>query len=121
MVLIITVAAAEQNLPDTTGPDGLNAALVLQLRLCLAAVDTKQSDVTICKWYDTDILIMCLRSSTTAQGGGHEIWETIWEMVKAMSEVLLSSLPNFWKVAKNFLEGKFKRVRSCRNLLLYQF
>lgn len=32
-------------------------------------------------------------------------------MVKNMSETLLSSLPNFWKIARSFIEGKFKRVR----------
>lgn len=28
-----------------------------------------------------------------------------------MSETLISSLPNFWKIARSFIEGKFKRVR----------
>ncbi|KAL4068578.1 exocyst complex component Sec5-domain-containing protein [Scleroderma yunnanense] len=88
--------ALDVNLPDTASPDGLNMALASQLRLCLAALDTKQSDLTI------------------AQGGGHEIWETISEMVKNVSEVLLSLLPNFWKIAKSFLEGKFKRPTSSR-------
>lgn len=31
-------------------------------------------------------------------------------MNKNMSETLLSSLPNFWKIARSFIEGKFKRV-----------
>lgn len=64
------------------------------------------------------LLSPCLRSLCTAQGGGHEIWEAILDMIKSVSEVLLSSLPNFWKIAKSFLEGKFKKVRSCPDLLL---
>ena len=31
-------------------------------------------------------------------------------MTKNMSEILLSSLPSFWKIARSFIEGKFKRV-----------
>ncbi|KIM53074.1 hypothetical protein SCLCIDRAFT_32138 [Scleroderma citrinum Foug A] len=88
--------AVDQNLPDTTGSDGLNMALASQLRLCLVALETKQSDCAI------------------SQGGGHEIWEAILDMIKSVSEVLLSSLPNFWKIAKSFLEGKFKKPISSR-------
>ncbi|KAG6333020.1 hypothetical protein ID866_6073 [Astraeus odoratus] len=88
-------SAADQNMPDITGPDALSATIASQLRVCLAVLDNKQSD------------------STISRGGGHEVWETIWEMVKSVSEILLSSLPNFWKIAKNFLEGKFKR--DCAN------
>ena len=46
------VAAVDQNLPDTTGSDGLNMALASQLRLCLVALETKQSDCAICKCHD---------------------------------------------------------------------
>jgi len=108
----------DQNFTDTTGPDELNMALASQLRLCLVALEIKQSDSAICKYRDTYRLSPYLRSPCTAQGGGHEIWEAILEMVKSVSEVLLSSLPNFWKIAKSFLEGKFKKVRLYPNLLL---
>jgi hypothetical protein len=33
-------------------------------------------------------------------------------MVKMLSEIALSSLPNFWRISKSFMDGKFKRVRS---------
>jgi exocyst complex component 2 len=33
-------------------------------------------------------------------------------MVKNLSEIMLSSLPNFWKIAKSFMDGKFKKVRN---------
>lgn len=32
------------------------------------------------------------------------------DLVKQTSEVMLSSLPNFWKIASSFMEGKFKKV-----------
>jgi exocyst complex component 2 len=34
------------------------------------------------------------------------------DMVKNLSEIMLSSLPNFWKIAKSFMDGKFKRVSN---------
>ncbi|KAG9311750.1 exocyst complex component Sec5-domain-containing protein [Chiua virens] len=81
---------------ETVDPDGLNASLKSQLQLCLAALETKQPEAAI------------------AQGGGHEVWEVIFEMIKSMSETLISSLPNFWKIARSFLEGKFKRPSGSR-------
>jgi len=33
-------------------------------------------------------------------------------MVKNLSEILLLSLPNFWKIAKSFMDGKLKKVRN---------
>lgn len=32
-------------------------------------------------------------------------------LVKNVSEVMLTSLPNFWKISRAFLDGKFKKVR----------
>lgn len=46
----------------------------------------------------------------SAQASGHEVWQAILDMVKAVSEVLLSSLPNFWKIARSYIDGKYKRV-----------
>ncbi|KAH7882412.1 exocyst complex component Sec5-domain-containing protein [Phlebopus sp. FC_14] len=100
-------SARSQTAPEITGPDVLSKALASQLQLCLAAVDTKQTDAVIPK------------------GGGHEAWQAVWEMIKNLSEILLSSLPNFWKIAKSFLEGKFKRpsgsrrsAQQCRQMAL---
>ncbi|KIJ63178.1 hypothetical protein HYDPIDRAFT_93197 [Hydnomerulius pinastri MD-312] len=99
--------ARNHTMPDISSPDVLNSTLASQLQICLAALDTKQSDQAI------------------AQGGGHEVWQAVWEMVKNVSEILLSSLPNFWKIAKSFLEGKFKRpsgsrrsAQQCRQMAL---
>ncbi|KAF8553802.1 hypothetical protein OG21DRAFT_1603880 [Imleria badia] len=82
--------------PEMGDPDGFNASLKSQLQLCLASLETKQPETAI------------------AQGGGHEVWEAIFEMIKNMSETLLSSLPNFWKISRSFIEGKFKRPSGSR-------
>ena len=33
-------------------------------------------------------------------------------MVKNVSEVMLNALPNFWRIAKDFVEGRFRRVMT---------
>jgi exocyst complex component 2 len=55
---------------------------------------------------------MLLSSSSAAQSGGHEVWSAVFDLVKNISEVMMSALPNFWKIAKGFLEGKYKKVRG---------
>ena len=50
-----------------------------------------------------------------AEATGHEIWQAILDMVKGISEALLTSLPNFWKIAKGYMDGKYKKVRyGCK-------
>ena len=46
-----------------------------------------------------------------AQGSGSDIWKSTLELVKSLSDVLTSSLPHFWKIAKDYTEGKFRKVR----------
>ena len=36
--------------------------------------------------------------------------------VKNVSEAMIVSLPSFWRIAKNFLDGKYKRVGRSRIL-----
>jgi exocyst complex component 2 len=33
----------------------------------------------------------------------------VFDLVKNVSETMMSTLPNFWKIAKGFLEGKYKK------------
>jgi hypothetical protein len=47
-----------------------------------------------------------------AQSAGHEVWNAMFDLVKNVSEVMMSALPNFWKIAKGFFEGKYKKVLS---------
>ncbi|EJF63847.1 hypothetical protein DICSQDRAFT_153669 [Dichomitus squalens LYAD-421 SS1] len=69
----------------------LNRELASQLQACVQAIEAKQPDVVI------------------AQSGGHEIWEAIETMVKNVSEAMLTPLPNFWKISKSFMEGRYKK------------
>ncbi|KAG1721393.1 exocyst complex component Sec5-domain-containing protein [Suillus paluster] len=82
--------------PDLSPPHALRQILGAQLQVCIVALESKASEAVI------------------AQAGGHEVWQGIWDMMKNVSEVMISSLPNFWKIAKSFLEGKFKRTSSSR-------
>lgn len=57
------------------------------------------------------IYVLCIISnSTSGKGVGHEAWKTMLDLVKNLSEVILSTLPNFWRIAKNYMEGKYKKV-----------
>ncbi|RPD65706.1 hypothetical protein L226DRAFT_557688 [Lentinus tigrinus ALCF2SS1-7] len=75
------------------GPDtgALNRELASQLQTCVQAIEAKQSDVVI------------------AQSGGQEVWEGIQTMVKNVSEAMLTPLPNFWRISKSFMEGRYKK------------
>lgn len=45
-------------------------------------------------------------------GAGVEVWRLTLELVKQLNEVLLQTLPSFWKVAKGYMEGKYQKVSS---------
>ncbi|KAI5478551.1 exocyst complex component sec5 [Pseudohyphozyma bogoriensis] len=42
-------------------------------------------------------------------GAGHEIWKLIYDLVHNLSEVIVQTLPSFWKVAKGYMEGKYQK------------
>jgi hypothetical protein len=48
-----------------------------------------------------------------AQEPGHEVWLTVVALVKNLSEVLVNSLPLFWKVSRGYIDGRLKKVESC--------
>ena len=54
--------------------------------------------------------MLTIADFTSAKSSGEPVWIAILAMVKAVSEVLLTSLPNFWRIAKSFMDGRFKRV-----------
>ncbi|KAG2066032.1 hypothetical protein BDR04DRAFT_1082425 [Suillus decipiens] len=89
-------ATKSRTAPELSSPNALRQILSAQLQVCTVALESKAPEAVI------------------AQAGGHEVWQAIWEMVKNISEVMVSSLPNFWKIARSFLEGKFKRPSSSR-------
>jgi exocyst complex component 2 len=48
---------------------------------------------------------------------GHQLWLAILALVKNLSDVLVNSLPVFWKVAKGFIDGSLKKVRIIPMIL----
>lgn len=89
-------ATKSRTTPELSSPNALRQILGAQLQVCIVALESKAPEAVI------------------SQAGGHEVWQAIWDMVKNISEVMVSSLPNFWKIARSFLEGKFKRPSSSR-------
>ncbi|KAI0340406.1 hypothetical protein BDW22DRAFT_1360370 [Trametopsis cervina] len=83
--------AGEKTVTEIKTPEAFASAITAQLRVCLVALDSKQSETVI------------------LQAGGQEVWQSVLAMVKNISEVMLSSLPSFWKISRAFLDGKFKR------------
>lgn len=46
-----------------------------------------------------------------------QVWQLMLEMVKSLSALLLRCLPDFWRLSKAFIEGKFaNKVRHRKSL-----
>ncbi|KAJ8087260.1 Exocyst complex component S5 [Marasmius tenuissimus] len=86
--------AREKTMVESPQHDSLTTMLANQLQIALAAVDAKQSDAVI------------------AKAPGEAVWQAIFDLVKNVSESMVSSLPNFWKIATSFIEGKFKKFQT---------
>ena len=54
--------------------------------------------------------MLTIADLTSAKSSGEPVWIAILAMVKAVSEVLLTSLPNFWRIAKAHMDGKYRRA-----------
>ncbi|GAA93492.1 uncharacterized protein L969DRAFT_95855 [Mixia osmundae IAM 14324] len=63
----------------------------------------------------SSIKIIEAKTSDTAleQAASAQVWKTVFELVKSLSEVLLRYLPGFWKIAKGCADGQYSR--STRN------
>ncbi|TFK97909.1 exocyst complex component Sec5-domain-containing protein [Pterulicium gracile] len=79
--------------PDLSVDDP-NSSLLPELRAVIAALEEKQGE---------NVLGNCRQQ---------DVWNAIIGMIKSLQEVLLSSLPNFWRVARDFTDGKFKKGAS---------
>ncbi|KAJ7599226.1 exocyst complex component sec5 [Mycena floridula] len=86
--------ALQKSATDTTDPNALVDLLSTQLATALAGVESKQLD------------------SIIAKSAGEPVWHAMADLVKHISEVMLSSLPNFWKISTSFMDGKFKKSSS---------
>ena len=84
----------------------------------MAVLESKQGDVVICEHRVLEFAIPDEPTCRTAQAGGYEVWQSVLTMVKNLSEVMLGSFPNFWKISKGFLEGKYKKVYTALQLFL---
>ncbi|KAG8911204.1 hypothetical protein FRC00_006898, partial [Tulasnella sp. 408] len=74
---------------------------------------TSVNQATIAK--DLETCIISLNEERTseqviAKAYGWEVWQSIWDLLKAISEVVVSSLPGFWKIARAHMNGKFQRA-----------
>ncbi|KAL0958155.1 hypothetical protein HGRIS_000321 [Hohenbuehelia grisea] len=90
-----TQAKLDKLAAETSDPDLLNDSLVADLKLCVAALDSKTPETVI------------------AMATGHEAWQATFDMVKNISEVMFASLSNYWRVAKSFIDGKFRKSTSA--------
>ncbi|KAF7350428.1 Exocyst complex component SEC5 [Mycena venus] len=87
-------ATLEKSEPDVASPDNLTSIIAAQLQIAIGALDNKQSE------------------AIAAKCAAEPVWQAILDMVKTLSEIALSSLPNFWRISKSFMDGKFKRPQS---------
>ncbi|KAF7349293.1 Exocyst complex component SEC5 [Mycena sanguinolenta] len=88
-------ASLEKSEPDASSPDHLTLVIAAQLQIAIGALDSKQSEAAVAK---------C---------AAEPAWQAISDMVKTLSEIVLSSLPNFWRISKSFMDGKFKRPQAA--------
>ncbi|KAI3602858.1 exocyst protein [Moniliophthora roreri] len=92
-VVAVNVAREKAAL-EITGPDSLTLMLASQLQLSIAALEAKRPDTVV------------------AKSPGEPVWQAILELVKNVSESMVSSLPSFWKISSSFIEGKFKKFQT---------
>jgi hypothetical protein len=45
-----------------------------------------------------------------AKSASEPAWQAVLDLVKNVSEAISSSLPSFWTLSKNFIDGKYKKV-----------
>ncbi|GAA5834893.1 hypothetical protein JCM11251_002055 [Rhodosporidiobolus azoricus] len=43
---------------------------------------------------------------------GVEVWRLIFDLVRNLNEVIMQTLPPFWKVAKGYMEGKYQKKNT---------
>ncbi|KAJ3517910.1 hypothetical protein NLJ89_g205 [Agrocybe chaxingu] len=79
---------------DTTDPDTLADSLKAQIQAAIVDLEAKKVDGVI------------------AKSPAEPVWQAIHDMVKSISEAMLASLPSFWRISKNFMDGKFKKPNT---------
>ncbi|KAG6831153.1 hypothetical protein H0H87_006083 [Tephrocybe sp. NHM501043] len=90
MILSVTI---EKTSLVTEGGD-LTLHIAGQLQTAMIALEAKQAD------------------SIIARSSAEPVWQSILDMIKGVSETMLLSLPNFCKISKNFMDGKYRKSSS---------
>lgn len=101
-----------------SGPNDIASDLAVQLKSGLVAIEAKKVDSVIRECQIAHLEISDLDVSLVANLHCHKVWQAVLDMIKAVSEGMMSTLPSFWRIAKSFLDGKFQKVGS--SLLLVQ-
>ncbi|SJL12894.1 related to Exocyst complex component Sec5 [Armillaria ostoyae] len=92
--LVAVKTALEKTATAPDGPETLTSVITSQLQASLAALEAKQPEAVV------------------AESAGEPVWQVIMDLAKNLSEVMMASLPNFWKLSSGFTEGKFKKVQT---------
>ncbi|KAG6888464.1 hypothetical protein C0992_008432 [Termitomyces sp. T32_za158] len=74
-------------------PGILASQIAGQLQTAMIALEGKQ----------TESIVGGARSSAES------VWQTVHDMIKSVSETMLSTLPGFCKISKNLMEGKYRK------------
>ncbi|RDB30270.1 Exocyst complex component 2 [Hypsizygus marmoreus] len=75
-------------------PGDATVNLATQLQSAMLALEAKQPDIVI------------------ARSSAEPSWQAIVDMVKNVSETMLTALPNFVKISKNFMDGKYRKPQA---------
>ncbi|EKM75617.1 hypothetical protein AGABI1DRAFT_46058 [Agaricus bisporus var. burnettii JB137-S8] len=89
-----------------------NAKAIVRAQLDRTAIEYSDSTTLAVTQLRTAIFGLEKKEPETNLGKSENepVWEAVFSLVKSVSEVLLSSLPDFWKISKNFMDGKYKKV-----------
>ncbi|RXW20181.1 hypothetical protein EST38_g5679 [Candolleomyces aberdarensis] len=82
---------------EFSDPAAVTTSLAEQLQTSILQLEAKQSELMI------------------AKSPGEPTWQAILELVKNVSEIMLASLPSFWKISRSFIEGRFKKSSSSQS------
>lgn len=90
-------AIIQKTNPDASDSAALTASLAAQSQTAVLGLEAKESDAAV------------------AQSPGEPVWLAIHDLIKNVSEIMMSSIPSFWKISKSFMDGKFKKPTNSPN------
>jgi exocyst complex component 2 len=90
----------------------LKILVVTQLRTAILGLEKKEPEAKLGVLLFVIHLLSYRSDEKPGKSEGEPVWEAVFSLVKSVSEVLLTSLPDFWKISKNFMDGKYKKVWS---------